>query len=291
LLSRDVSLESRVAGNIKRRQFFRGVTGPGAPEQTPSSVPMTEFVPSGYISIREALDRLGRELFPSEWTGEEHTARSGLINPDEWVKTKDLPGTGMSGGGMRPGGVIIERRLDTPVTARVPSSGDPRERNTEPTDPCDPSYQAEYRAAERHATARHELRVRLEAGHLEAAILDPWSGELYRAPARMWRQDDADRIIKHGRAQKPPIGNVGSLLVKRFADASVHAKPMPKAKIGEAIKALKEKTATESLTRSQQAEFVRKSFPSYHVTERQLSEIFRAIPVLTGRPRKSNRKV
>jgi hypothetical protein len=240
---------------------------------------MTEFVPSGYISIREALNRLGRELFHSEWTGEEHKARSGLINPDEWVKTKDLPGIGMSGGGMRRG------------TARVPSTGDPRGRNTEPTDPCDPSYQAEYRAAERHAAARHELRIRLEAGHLEAAILDPWSGELYRAPARMWRQDDADRIIKDGRAQKPPSGNVGSLLVKRFADASVPANPLPAAEIREAIEALKEKIATESLTRPQQAEFVRKRFPSYHVTERQLNEIYRAVPMPTGRPRKSNKKV
>jgi hypothetical protein len=247
---------------------------------------MTEFVPSGYISIREALDHLGRELFPSEWTGEEHKARSGLINPDEWVKTKDLPGTGMSGGGMRPGGVIIERRLDTPVTARVPSTGDPRGRNTQPTDPCDPSYQAEYWAAERHAAARHKLRVRLEAGHLEAAILDPWSGELYRVPARMWRQDDADRIIKHGRTQKP-----GSLLVKRFAEASVRATPLPAAKIVEAIQALKEKIATESLTRSQQRDFVRQSFPNYHVTERRMREILRPIPVLPGRPRKSDKKV
>jgi hypothetical protein len=238
---------------------------------------MTEFVPSGYISIREALNRLGRELFRSEWTGEEHKARSGLISADEWLKMKDLPGTGASGGG---------RRRET---ARVPSSGDPRGRNTVPTDPCDPSYQAEYRAAERHAAARHELRIRLEAGHLEAAILDPWSGELHPAPARMWRQHDADRIIKHGRAQKPPSGNIGSLLVKRFA--GVPAKPVPAAKIREAIEALKEKIATESLTRSQQAEFVRKSFPSYHVTERQLSEIFRAVPVPTGRPRKSNKKV
>jgi hypothetical protein len=76
-----------------------------------------------------------------------------------------------------------------------------------------------------------------------------------------------NRIIKHGRAQKPPSGNVGSLLVKRFADSSVRAARMPKEKIGEAIEALKAKIATESLTRPQQAEFVRKSFPSYRVTE------------------------
>jgi hypothetical protein len=252
---------------------------------------MTEFVPSGYISIREALNRLGRELFGSEWTGEEHKARSGLISADEWLKTKtkDLPGLGHSGGGTRPRRVIIERTL--PVTASVRSTGDPRARNTEPTDPCDPSYQAEYRAAERHAAARHKLRVRLEAGHLEAAILDPSSGELYRAPARMWRQDGADRIIKRGRAQKPSGGNIGDLLVKRFAIASVRAKPLPAAEIREAIEVLKEKTATESLTRPQQAEFVRKSYPTFHVSVRQMNEIFRSVPVPSGRPRKSNKKV
>jgi hypothetical protein len=278
--------------------ILSGVTAPGAPEQSRQSIPMTEFVPIGYISIREALNRLGRELFPSEWTGEEHEARTGLINPDEWLKIRDLPGTGASGSGMRPGGIIIERTLGTPVPARAPSTGDPGGEGTGrsrprpgPTDPCDPVYQAEYRAAERHAAARRELRVRLEAGHLEAAISDPWSGELHPVPVRMWRQHDADRMIKAGRAQKPPSGNIGSLLVKRFADASVHAKRLPRAKIAEAIEALNEKTATESLTRSQQAELVRKTYPTFHVSDRQMNEIFRSVPVPAGRPRKSNKKV
>src|SRR5262245_30190485 len=248
---------------------------------------MSEFVPSGYISIREALNRLGRELFGSEWTGEEYKARSGLISADDWLKTKDLPGLGHSGSGSRPGRVIIERTLW--VTASVRSTGDPRERKTEPTDPCDPLYQAEYRAAERHAAARHGLRVRLEAGRLEAAILDPWTGKLYRVPVQMWRQHDADRIIKHGRAQKPSGGNIGDLLVKQLADVSVPGKRMPKAKITEAIEALKEKIATESLTRPQQAEFLRKRFAQ--MTNRQLRGIFRAVPVPTGRPRKSDKKV
>jgi hypothetical protein len=252
---------------------------------------MTEFVPNGYISIHEALNRLGRELFPSEWTGEERTARSGLISADEWLKMKDLPGTGSSGSGMRWGGVIIKRTLDTPVTAKVPSTGAPMVRETAPTDPCDPLYQTEYRAGERYAAASRRLRALHEASQLEAAILDPWSGELHPAPARMWRQNNADRMIKTGQAPLPHSSNTGSLLVKRFADASVRAKPMPKAQIGEAIEALKAKTATKSLTRPEQADFVRKSFPTYNVTERQLREIFRAVPVLSGRPRKSKKKV
>jgi hypothetical protein len=114
---------------------------------------------------------------------------------------------------------------------------------------------------------------------------------LHPVPVQMWRQHDADRIIKSGQAQIPPSGNIGSLFVKQFADARVDAKPMPQTKIAEAIDALKEKIATESLTRAQQKEFVRENFPTYRITERQFSEIFRAIPVRTGRPRKSNKKV
>ncbi len=52
---------------------------------------MSEFVPSGYLSIREALNHQGRQLFPLEWTGEEHKARRGLISEDEWLRIKDLP--------------------------------------------------------------------------------------------------------------------------------------------------------------------------------------------------------
>lgn len=64
---------------------------------------------------------------------------------------------------------------------------------------------------------------------------------------------------------------------------------MSPARIREAIAALKEKIATESLTRPQQADFLRKTFPSYHVTERQLAEIYQAVPVPTGRPRKPDK--
>jgi hypothetical protein len=79
--------------------------------------------------------------------------------------------------------------------------------------------------------------------------------------------------------------------VKEFAEARVPTKPLPQAKIREAIDALNAKTATESLTRAQQAGFVRQKFPNYHVTERQLTEIFRSVPIKTGRPKKSRKKV
>src|SRR5262245_44852246 len=237
---------------------------------------MTKFVPSGYLSIRDALDRLGRELFPSAWTGQEHKSRRGLISEDEWLRIKDLP-PARGGGGWGNG---TSRKA--PAAKPAPHwSGDP----------SDPWYQEEYRARKRHMDAHHRLRELLEAGQLEAAILDPWTGKLYRASASLWRRFDADRMIERGEAPIPGSPNTGSLLVKRFAEAHAHGKPMPRAKIQEAIEDLKEKIATESLTRPQQADFLRKTFPSYRVTERQISEIFRAVPVPTGRRRKSDKKV
>jgi hypothetical protein len=129
----------------------------------------------------------------------------------------------------------------------------------------------------------------LEAGQLEAAILDPWSGRLHRAAASLWRRHDADRMIERGEAPIPSSRNTGSVLIKEFAGPNVDTKPMARAKIQEAIKTLKEKTATETLTRSQQKGFLRKTFPNYRITERQFTEIFRSVKVPTGRPRKSDK--
>lgn len=235
---------------------------------------MSEFIPNGYISIREALNRLGRELFPSEWTGEEHKARRGLISEDEWLRIKDLP---PARGGGAPGSEML-RSTKAPAELAPRSSGDP----------SDPLYQEEYRARQRYIGAHDRLHQLLETGELEAAISDPWTGRLHRASASLWRRHDADRLIEKGQAPIPGSPNTGSLLVKRFAEANAPTKPMPAAKTKEAIEALKEKIATESLTRPRQADFLRKNFPNYHLTERQLTEIFRAVPVPPGRPRKSD---
>jgi hypothetical protein len=232
---------------------------------------MTAFVPSGYISVREALNRLGRELFPSNWTGEEHKARRGLISEDEWLRIKDLPPA--SGGD-------AGRYEKAPAASPTPTSI---------SNPSDPSYQEEYSASKRLAAARRQLRVGLESGHLEAAVLDPWTGVLHQASASLWRRHNADRMIEKGEAPIPHSRNTGSLWVKRFAEANV-CNPMPEAKIKEAIEVLREKIATERLTRPQQRDFLRKHYPNYHVTERQLEEVFRAVPIPTGRPKKSGEK-
>jgi hypothetical protein len=226
-----------------------------------------EFVPSGYLSIHQALNRLGRQLFPSAWTGEEHKARRGLISEEGWSRIKDLPPAHGGGAGME----------SKPATKTASHSS---------LDPSDPLYQVEYRARQRHLDVQRRLRQLLDAGELEAAILDPWTGKLHQASASLWRRHDADRMIEKGQAPIPGSLNTGKLLVKQFAEANAPKRPLPNAKIREAIKALKDKLAAETLTRRQQAEFLRQTFPSYHLTERQTREIFRAVAVLPGRPKK-----
>ena len=220
-------------------------------------------------------NRLGRELFPSEWTGEEHKARRGLISEEEWLRIKDLPPA--RGGGAQDSGPL--RSMNAPAAKPgLHSTGDP----------SDPSYQDEYRARQRYVDAQQRLRELLEAGQLEAAILDPFTGALHQATTSLWRRHGADRLIEKGQAPIPRSPNTGSVLVKRFAEPNVDTKPIPQAKIQEAIEALKEKLATESLTRPEQADFLRQTFSAYRITERQLRQIFEAVPMPTGRPRKSD---
>src|SRR5262249_37763847 len=150
------------------------------------------------------------ELFPPQWTGEEHKARRGLISEDRWLTIKDLPpprGADASGGGRGRGGVFAR-----PATARMPS---------QPDDPSSAAYQAEYQASERYASGCGRLRALLERGDLEAAILDPWTGKLHRAATSLWRRHDASRMIESGNAPIPGSRNTGSLIVKQFGETNV----------------------------------------------------------------------
>jgi len=151
---------------------------------------MTEFVPHGYISVHEAVDRLGPELSPEEWTGKEHEARRGLISEEEWLKLKDLA---PARGGGAPGSAPTPKTIAAPVATALHSTGDP----------SSSSYQAEYRASKRYEDTCDRLRALLEAGDLEAAILHPFTGKLHRASTALWRRSGADRMIEKGRAPIP----------------------------------------------------------------------------------------
>jgi hypothetical protein len=174
----------------------------------------------------------------------------------------------------------MRREASVPVAKPEPHSS---------RDPSNPAYQEEYKARGRYDGACHRLRQRLESGELEGAILDPFTGALHRAPASLWRRHDANRMIEKGQAPIPRSLNTGSLLVKRFSTAKAEQKPMPQAKIRDAIEAVKERLAVENLTRPRQKDFLRKTFPNYRITERQFNEIFKAIYVPHGRPKKSDK--
>jgi hypothetical protein len=150
--------------------------------RNPQSVLMPEIVPHGYISVCEAVNHLGCELFPDAWTGKEHKARRGLISEEEWLKIKDLV---PARGGGAPGSAPTPKTIAAPVATALHSTGDP----------SSPSYQAENRARKRFEDACDRLRALLEAGDLEAAILHPFTGKLHRASTALWRRFDANRMI------------------------------------------------------------------------------------------------
>ena len=229
---------------------------------------MSEFIPSGYISVDDALEHIGRETFPSEWTGQERRARTGLIGIDDLAPAR---------GSGAPDGAPSRKSATRPNAKSPHSTGDP----------SSDSYQIEYRAGLRYEAARDRLRVLLESGDREAAILDPFTGKMHRAAKTLWRQSDADRMIKKGRAPIPGSPNSGWIFIKEFR-AAAPTKPMPGAKISEAIKALQEEMAKRSLTRPQQAHFVRERFSDYRVSERQIREICQSVRVRPGRPKRKS---
>jgi hypothetical protein len=239
---------------------------------------MTEFVPDGYISVREAVNRLGPERFQSEWTGKEHKARRGLISEEEWLKIKDLA---PARGGGAPGSAPLPKTIAAPAATALHSTGDP----------SSSSYQAEYKARKRYEDTCDRLRTLLEAGDLKAAVLDPFTGKLHRASTALWCRFDADRIIEKGRAPIPRSRNTGSLVVKKFPVQSTPGRTPSASTIREMIDALRKKLATERLTRPKQEDFVRKMFPNHRVTVRQFGEIFKKVPVTIGRPKESGKKV
>jgi hypothetical protein len=98
-------------------------------------------------------------------------------------------------------------------------------------------------------------------------------------------------MIKKGRAPIPNSPNTGELFIKQFQEPSVPTKPLPQAKVPEVIGVLRQKLATEPLTRAEQKAFVRETFPNHSVTERQFIKIFQRVPVPSGRPKKSDKKV
>jgi hypothetical protein len=154
---------------------------------------------------------------PRAFPGKEHEARRGLISEEERLKFKDLV---PARGGGAPGSAPTLKIIAAPVATAPHRTGDP----------SSSSYQAEYRARKRYENACYRIRALLEAGGLEAAILDPFNGILHRASTALWH--DADRMIEKGRAPIPHSLNTGSFVVKKFPVQSTPRRPLPRQKSG-----------------------------------------------------------
>jgi hypothetical protein len=225
-----------------------------------------------------------KDLAPARGGGAPGSAPLGLTIAASAATALQLtgdPSSSSSRGGGAPGSAPTPKTIAAPVATAPHRTGDP----------SSSSYQVECRARKRYEDACKRLRALLEAGDLEAAILDPFTGKLHRASTAFWRRSGADRMIEKGRAPIPHSLNTGSLVVKEFPVQSTPRRPLPTSKIGDVIDALRGKVATEYLTRPQQEDFVGKRFPNYHVTDRQFRKIFQKVPVQKGRPKKSGKKV
>jgi hypothetical protein len=223
---------------------------------------MSDFVPSGYITVREALDCIGRELFTSEWTGQEHEARSDLITNEEWEQIPGVPilfGPGA-------GGVWKPER----------PHGDPR----------DQAFQAELKARKRFEASCEELRRRLEAGHIGSVRVDPRTGHVEGNSVATWRRDNALAMIKYAEV------GAENLFVEQFGRES-SSRPFSQSKIQKARELLQAEIMTKSTTRSMTEEqrwtFLRRTYPSQHITERQFRSICKGLTKI-GRPRNADAK-
>lgn len=157
-----------------------------------------KIVPRGYITARDMFDRIGRELFGREWTGDlEHRARPNLISVEQYEHDCKTPGSGRRGGGalvdrvIRTGGFV---ESPAAIAARLAAAGEMQRR-----DICSDQYQAERLARMRYEEVHNEFIGRLEAGEIKAAVLDPWSGEIHPVPVKTWRTSAASRYVSKGR--------------------------------------------------------------------------------------------
>lgn len=136
------------------------------------------IIPSGYITHRDMLDIIGRQLFDTAWTGaREYTARAGLYSREQYERDSKTPGTGHSGSGMG-GGVW------TPPVAKE--------------DVLSAAYQSEWQARDRYEKATKALQEQLATGQLQAFSLNRDNGLIVGLLPNRWLTRRADLWINKG---------------------------------------------------------------------------------------------
>ena len=157
---------------------------------------MSEYLPLGYISARNAINAVGQELHGDTWDGREDKAPRfqwppGAILPSGSGAGRDVRRSRPAESGQGP-----VRAPDTPEYRR--------------------EYDANKKAGERWDQTVLTLRQRLESGQYKAAVLNVWTGALIEFPASTWRQFDGERMLMKGQATLPNSNNLGRLLIADF---------------------------------------------------------------------------
>lgn len=165
-----------------------------------------KIIPQGYVTARDAVDRVGRLLFGAGWTGKEGTARQGLVAAEEYALAQVTPGTMAAGSGA--GGITFTP--DPDPGKRWPYG-----------DPTAEEYQQERASRERWDAATTALLEDLASGARTTISLDRATGRRYPIGAEFWLSRDGGKALSTGRA--PPKAHYrpsGDLLIAEPPAAS-----------------------------------------------------------------------
>jgi hypothetical protein len=221
---------------------------------------VARITPAGYMQPREAINAVGRELYPTDWVGDEDQAPAFQFAPGQIIP---------SGSGA--GSMFVYRQSRT-ATKHEPVKYEPA--RMADTEEYRRKYEANVAARKRWQEVSEELLRRLEAGEVHAAVLDPWTGAIHKVPHSFWRRNDAERMLIRGQAPIPYSSNYGTLLLELFQAkaAKVAKRQLTASEMNNAVQRLK---TSPNLTRSQQRKVILDLYP--HMTDRKWRELLRIV--------------
>ncbi|WP_095203210.1 hypothetical protein [Mesorhizobium carmichaelinearum] len=241
------------------------------------------FAPSGFLTVLDALNELGRELFNEKWTGKENSARARLITAEQYELDKITPGTGSRGsaaGFPGRGGPGRGFYIEPDPLKRYPFG-----------DPHSDEYKAELAARERLETARVEMHRRLEATAMVSSVLDTNSGVMKAIDAATWRRADAPSMIEGGWAPSYSNGK-GVLLIAKWPQPTAAAKVGAEKRRTVSFKALRDFLSRISdetkKTEKQFRDAADLEFPDRHIPRRLWTDAFATVPASSRRGRGEN---
>jgi hypothetical protein len=220
--------------------------------------------PAGYMRARDAINAVGLELYPADWTGDEDKVPVLYLAPGQTIPSG-------SGSGGNPGGESFVVKPHSSVDsakyepARIPDTEEYRR-----------YYQANVAARQRWNNVVVELVRRLEGGKLLGAILDPWTGAIHRLSDSFWRRTGVKRMVEAGQApiEKRYSSQLGTLLIEAFQPKAAKA-PKRKLTRSEFDNAQQQLKASPDLTRPEQYKLILDKYP--HMTDRQWREILKVV--------------